>query len=119
MGEGKVPTKNKVKLTDQENSKKGNQDDGTYEDRAVQKEDIINAIKIKTEDKEEKVGHNNDENELAINNEIQTYTSSEIITSSKVKKKKDKEVKKNKKEQKTKEIMEKKKQREEKKKLKQ
>jgi len=123
--DGQVLAKNKVKgnvHTDPEESKIDEEHKTEYEDPAVQKEDILNAIRTKTKKEEEKIIHSVDKGEIVINNEIPTYTSSEIITTTKVKKKKDKKTKeenKKKKLQKTKEILEKKKQREDKKKLKQ
>merc|ERR1712115_125840 len=118
--DGQVPAKNKVKTsieTDPEESEEKRKT--KYEDPAVQKEDIVNAIRTKTEKEGQKIIPSVDKSEVVMNNEIQTYTQSEIITSTKVKKKKDKKTKeenKKKKLQKTKESLEKKKQREVKKK---
>merc|ERR1711892_434780 len=120
--EGKVPSRNKLTGTIKGETNEVDEENVKYEDPAIQKEDIVNAIKSKTEKVIEKISVSDDKSELAIENEIQTYESSDIITAEKVKKKKDKkkkDEKKNKKDQKIKEIMEKKKQKEEKKKLKQ
>merc|ERR1712083_971351 len=100
--DGKVPEKftNSKSTNKEETMLEEEEDNIKYEDPAVQKEDIVNAIKTKTEKEMEKLHHNDNRNELAMNNEIQTYDSSEIMTSEKVKKKKDKKNKEEKKKKK-------------------
>jgi len=64
-----------------------------YEHPTIQKQDIVNSIKSKTD--VSKIEENKEENEngVPIDNEIETYESSDIISSEKVKKKKDKKKK--------------------------
>merc|ERR1719483_819721 len=71
---------------DEINEKKEIEQEGlNYENPSIQKEDIVNSIKTKTD--EEKSKEDTDKNEV-IENEIKTYGKSDIITSEKVKKKK-------------------------------
>merc|ERR1712106_1130046 len=91
--EGKVPSRNKLTGTIKGETNEVDEENVKYEDPAIQKEDIVNAIKSKTEKVIEKISVSDDKSELAIENEIQTYEPSDIITAEKVKKKKDKKKK--------------------------
>merc|ERR1711892_770815 len=91
--EGKVPSRNKLTGTIKGETNEVDEENVKYEDPAIQKEDIVNAIKSKTEKVMEKISVSDDKSELAIENEIQTYEPSDIIRAEKVKKKKDKKKK--------------------------
>merc|ERR1739838_1192852 len=81
------------KLNHQNENENKDQENLKYENPSIQKEDIVNSIKSKTDQKIEEVNENEVGNEVPNENEIKTYESSDIITSEKVKKKKDKKKK--------------------------
>merc|ERR1711915_780021 len=91
--DGQIPIKNDLKSKIEQEIAEEAIEEMKYDDPSIQKEDIVNSIKSKTEKDMNKVPVPIESIDEPADNDIDTYESSDIVSSEKLKKKKDKKKK--------------------------